>query len=66
MNDQTKSDTPETDAIHEVRTDREVLSQYYHVLDHARKLERERDEARRLAEKYAEVFEHRFDLPWEK
>ena len=34
--------------------------------DFARKLERERDEARRIAEKYRDLWVHDEPLPWEK
>jgi hypothetical protein len=36
-----KSETPRTDVIHELRKDRENLSQYFYMVDHARQLERE-------------------------
>ena len=38
--------TPETDALHEKRMSRDVMSQYFEMVDLSRRLERERDEAR--------------------
>jgi hypothetical protein len=40
------TDTPRTDVIHELRKDRENLSQYFYMVDHARQLERELTAAR--------------------
>lgn len=37
--------TPETDALHEKRMSRDVMSQYFEMLNLSRRLERERDEA---------------------
>ena len=66
-----KSETPRTDVIHELRKDRENLSQYFYMVDHARQLERELNAARRLAEKYRNLSCDSQDeadktlLPWE-
>jgi chromosome segregation ATPase len=53
-----KSETPRTDVIHELRKDRENLSQYFYMVDHARQLEREltaaREEITILKSKYAD------------
>jgi predicted nucleic acid-binding Zn-ribbon protein len=53
-----KSETPRTDVIHELRKDRENLSQYFYMVDHARQLERELTAARAeitiLKSKYAD------------
>lgn len=43
--------TPEADALHEKRMSRDVMSQYFEMLNLSRRLERERDEARDAAEK---------------
>ena len=48
MNDTT---TPETDALHEQR--REIHSAYFMMVSNARILERERNEARELADRLA-------------
>jgi|694.fasta_scaffold14321_5 chromosome segregation ATPase len=52
-----KSETPRTDVIHELRKDRENLSQYFYMVNHARQLERElaaaREEITILKSKYA-------------
>lgn len=61
------SDTPETDALMDVWRVGKLLSVGV-MLDHARKLERERDNARRMAESLRSVAcEKRgtFKLPWE-
>lgn len=61
------SDTPETDALMDVWRVGKLLSVSV-MLDHARKLERERENARRMAESLRSVAcEKRgtFKLPWE-
>ena len=37
--------TPETDALHEKRMSRDVISQYFEMVDLSRRLERESDDA---------------------
>jgi chromosome segregation ATPase len=50
-----KSETPRTDVIHELRKDRENLSQYFYMVDHARQLERELAAAREEIEAIMET-----------
>ena len=38
--------TPETDSLHEKRMSRDVMSQYFEMVDLSRRLERESDDAR--------------------
>jgi len=49
--------TPETDALHEKRMSRDVMSQYFEMLNLSRRLERERDEAREQRDRLAEALE---------
>ena len=49
------SDTPETDALDcELHNPKVLSDRYSAILDHSRKLERERDEARELAQQMSE------------
>ena len=61
------SDTPETDDA-DLQTFHIYATHYRLMLKHAKRLERERNEARAIAKRYKDTYEYNFipKLPWEK
>lgn len=58
-----QSDTPETDEV--CANPNSAHANFFLMRDHARKLERERDEARKIAEKDRDAYPGSYKLPWE-